>query len=173
MSAPASRALQIPAVLYGGGATSPAGQQHGQCRPRMSCAQLRDACTTPIPTSEGVFAARRDRRKHHRPVRRGRLDLAIPTGLSPLVRRLLQPTRIGLVPFRCTVWGQITVSAWRIACQLTQCSCAPPPASSASSASRSAVSTVNPYSSFTRITRSANHAPCRVGIHSAASLAPF
>ena len=136
------------------------------CLARWRC------CTTPIPTHEGVFAARAIGASTSA-YRRGRRDLAILAGLSPLVRRLLQPTRIGSVPFRCTVLGQITVSAWRIACQSTQFSCAPPPASSATSASRSAVSTVNPYSSFTRITRSANHAPCRVGIHSAASLAPF
>ena len=55
----------------------------------------------------------------------------------------------------------------------TQLSCAPPPESSASSASRSAGSTLNPYSSLTWITRSANHAPCLAGIHSAASRSLF
>ena len=55
----------------------------------------------------------------------------------------------------------------------TQFSCASPSASSASSASRSAGSTLNPYSSLTWITRSANHAPCLAGIHSAASRSLF
>ena len=55
----------------------------------------------------------------------------------------------------------------------TQFSSAPPPASRLSSASRSAGSTLNPYSSFTAMTRSANHAPWRAGIHSAASRSLF
>ena len=55
----------------------------------------------------------------------------------------------------------------------TQFSAAPPPESSASSAARSAGSTLNPYSSLTAMTRSANHAPCRAGIHSAASRSLF
>ncbi|MCY4507803.1 MAG: hypothetical protein OXG35_12715, partial [Acidobacteria bacterium] len=55
----------------------------------------------------------------------------------------------------------------------TQLSCVPPPASNASSASRSLGSTDNSYSSLTAMTRSANHAPCRAGVHSPASRSLF